>query len=87
VSLRHHKSWTDGSSVKSWLTAICNSSSRKSNTLFWPLRVPAHTRYTHTHTGKHIHINKNQKELSKERACMKFGEGECWGRTEEEMKR
>lgn len=30
-----------------WLISTCNSNSKGSNTFFWPLRVPACTRYSH----------------------------------------
>lgn len=40
------------------LTVACDSSSRGSNTLFWPLQAPAHTWYTYRYAGKHRYINK-----------------------------
>lgn len=43
----------------SQLTTARNSSSRASNTLSWPLRVPAHTcAYTHVSAGTHTYKEK-----------------------------
>lgn len=39
-------------------TVASNSSSRGSNTLFWPLQAPAHTWDTYSYAGKRIYINK-----------------------------
>lgn len=59
----------DPSSVPSshigWLTATCNSCSRGSSAIFWPLRslhMPVHA-----HTYTHIHINENESKENSER--------------------
>lgn len=40
-----------------------NSSSRGSNTLFWPPQAPTCTQCTHTHASTHIHIEDNTQKL------------------------
>jgi hypothetical protein len=45
------RTWAQFLALTWWLIVVCNSRSRGSDTIVWPLRTPG-TRGAHTHTGE-----------------------------------